>query len=303
MILLSSHLFPTIPPLYPPQLGYLTSYLLIGRPSAWRLIYGSAAPLAILMTAGMLSLPPSPRWLLLRAVRSGTARRGSLHDPLRGPLLGGEQGGEEGEERLHHPLIDEEAEKTGGSHLGSTDGSGRGRGRGSTSGGQSDRGGESGGMPSEAHELKQEAFRALFWLRGVSGKDGEGNGRGEREEEVRREMEEMVVAVESEEEKRRVEGEEGGGEKWSELVTGGNARALIVACGLVLFQQVMDASCHLHLASSHSWLLAYAVQHQYGSYCQLSSDGCCKGGCVAALVRFRTLIIVASTVVDAPFLL
>lgn len=32
-------------------------------------MYGSSAPIALLMGLGMLSLPPSPRWLLLRGIQ------------------------------------------------------------------------------------------------------------------------------------------------------------------------------------------------------------------------------------------
>lgn len=39
-------------------------------------MYGSSVPVAILMGLGMLSLPTSPRWLLLRAVQG----KGSLND-------------------------------------------------------------------------------------------------------------------------------------------------------------------------------------------------------------------------------
>uniref|UniRef100_A0A453MAY2 Major facilitator superfamily (MFS) profile domain-containing protein n=1 Tax=Aegilops tauschii subsp. strangulata TaxID=200361 RepID=A0A453MAY2_AEGTS len=35
----------------------------------WRYMFGFSAPLAAIMAVGMWSLPPSPRWLLLRAVQ------------------------------------------------------------------------------------------------------------------------------------------------------------------------------------------------------------------------------------------
>ncbi|KAF2311896.1 hypothetical protein GH714_027209 [Hevea brasiliensis] len=60
----------------------------------WRNMYGFGVPIAFLMGLGMWSLPPSPRWLLLRAVQG----KGSLQDykekaifalsKLRGRLLG-----------------------------------------------------------------------------------------------------------------------------------------------------------------------------------------------------------------------
>lgn len=46
-------------------LGYLTSYFFIDDVGGWRNMYAIAAPLALLLGAGMASLPESPRWLLL----------------------------------------------------------------------------------------------------------------------------------------------------------------------------------------------------------------------------------------------
>lgn len=50
-------------------LGYLVGYIKIDVVGGWRFMFGFAAPIAILVAAGMWWLPPSPRWLLLRAVQ------------------------------------------------------------------------------------------------------------------------------------------------------------------------------------------------------------------------------------------
>ena len=47
-------------------LGYLVSYLEVSTLGGWRSIYGDAVPLAFILVCGMLYLPESPRWLLLR---------------------------------------------------------------------------------------------------------------------------------------------------------------------------------------------------------------------------------------------
>ena len=44
-------------------LGYTIGYFQQGVRGGWRYTYGAATPLAILMLAGMTSLPPSARWL------------------------------------------------------------------------------------------------------------------------------------------------------------------------------------------------------------------------------------------------
>lgn len=54
---------------YPVQLGYLVGSLEIDVVGGWRYMYGFGAPIAIVMGIGMVILPPSPRWLLLRAVQ------------------------------------------------------------------------------------------------------------------------------------------------------------------------------------------------------------------------------------------
>ncbi|XP_020275550.1 D-xylose-proton symporter-like 3, chloroplastic [Asparagus officinalis] len=50
-------------------LGYLVGSVEINAIGGWRLMYGFSVPIAFLMGLGMWNLPPSPRWLLLRAVQ------------------------------------------------------------------------------------------------------------------------------------------------------------------------------------------------------------------------------------------
>eukprot|EP00250_Pteridium_aquilinum_P003033 c13363_g1_i1 orf=87-1769(+) len=50
-------------------LGYLIGNMEIGAVGGWRIMYGCATPVALMMGIGMWWLPPSPRWLLLRAVQ------------------------------------------------------------------------------------------------------------------------------------------------------------------------------------------------------------------------------------------
>ncbi|XP_020585445.1 D-xylose-proton symporter-like 3, chloroplastic [Phalaenopsis equestris] len=57
-------------------LGYLVGSFTINSVGGWRFMYGFSAPIALLMVIGMWSLPPSPRWLLLRAVQG----KGSLEE-------------------------------------------------------------------------------------------------------------------------------------------------------------------------------------------------------------------------------
>uniref|UniRef100_A0A0E0P396 Major facilitator superfamily (MFS) profile domain-containing protein n=1 Tax=Oryza rufipogon TaxID=4529 RepID=A0A0E0P396_ORYRU len=49
--------------------GYLVGSLEIDVVGGWRYMFGFGAPLAVIMAIGMWNLPPSPRWLLLRAVQ------------------------------------------------------------------------------------------------------------------------------------------------------------------------------------------------------------------------------------------
>ncbi|KAL3683388.1 hypothetical protein R1sor_001410 [Riccia sorocarpa] len=71
-------------------LGYLVGSLEISTVGGWRLMFGAAVPLAAVMGLGMLWLPPSPRWLLLRAVQGKLAlseakeRAGDALSKLRG---------------------------------------------------------------------------------------------------------------------------------------------------------------------------------------------------------------------------
>ncbi|XP_021277892.1 D-xylose-proton symporter-like 3, chloroplastic [Herrania umbratica] len=57
-------------------LGYFVGSFQINAVGGWRFMYGCSAPIALLMEIGMWSLPPSPRWLLLRAVQG----KGSLQE-------------------------------------------------------------------------------------------------------------------------------------------------------------------------------------------------------------------------------
>ncbi|CAA3023388.1 D-xylose-proton symporter-like 3, chloroplastic [Olea europaea subsp. europaea] len=57
-------------------LGYFVGSYEINAVGGWRYMYGVSAPIALVMGLGMLSLPPSPRWLLLRAVQG----KGSLQE-------------------------------------------------------------------------------------------------------------------------------------------------------------------------------------------------------------------------------
>ncbi|KAG2534187.1 D-xylose-proton symporter-like 3, chloroplastic [Panicum virgatum] len=56
--------------------GYLIGSLEIDNVGGWRYMFSFGAPLAAVMAIGMWSLPPSPRWLLLRAVQG----KGSMED-------------------------------------------------------------------------------------------------------------------------------------------------------------------------------------------------------------------------------
>ncbi|KAF8022748.1 hypothetical protein BT93_F0302 [Corymbia citriodora subsp. variegata] len=50
-------------------LGYFVGSIQIDAVGGWRYMYGVGVPVALVMGLGMWSLPPSPRWLLLRAVQ------------------------------------------------------------------------------------------------------------------------------------------------------------------------------------------------------------------------------------------
>ncbi|XP_059431243.1 D-xylose-proton symporter-like 3, chloroplastic [Corylus avellana] len=57
-------------------LGYFVGSLQVDVVGGWRYMFGVSASIALIMGLGMWSLPPSPRWLLLRAVQD----KGSLQD-------------------------------------------------------------------------------------------------------------------------------------------------------------------------------------------------------------------------------
>ncbi|XP_062171488.1 D-xylose-proton symporter-like 3, chloroplastic isoform X2 [Alnus glutinosa] len=57
-------------------LGYFVGSFQIDVVGGWRYMFGVSAPIALIMGLGMWSLPPSPRWLLLRAVQG----KGSVQD-------------------------------------------------------------------------------------------------------------------------------------------------------------------------------------------------------------------------------
>lgn len=50
-------------------MGFLVGSIQINAVGGWRYMYGFGVPISLLMGLGMWSLPPSPRWLLLRAVQ------------------------------------------------------------------------------------------------------------------------------------------------------------------------------------------------------------------------------------------
>ncbi|KAB1199049.1 D-xylose-proton symporter-like 3, chloroplastic [Morella rubra] len=58
------------------ELGYFVGSFQIDVVGGWCYMFGVSAPVALIMGLGMWSLPPSPRWLLLRAVQ----RKGLLED-------------------------------------------------------------------------------------------------------------------------------------------------------------------------------------------------------------------------------
>uniref|UniRef100_J3LUA1 Major facilitator superfamily (MFS) profile domain-containing protein n=1 Tax=Oryza brachyantha TaxID=4533 RepID=J3LUA1_ORYBR len=60
-------------------IGYLVGSFEIDVVGGWRYMFGFGAPLAVIMAIGMWNLPPSPRWLLLRAVQG----KGSVEDNKR----------------------------------------------------------------------------------------------------------------------------------------------------------------------------------------------------------------------------
>ena len=76
------------------QAGYGIGSLLVDTVAGWRYMYGASIPLAVVMGIGMWWLPPSPRWLLLRAIQ-GKGDIQNLKETaiqslyrLRGPAIG-----------------------------------------------------------------------------------------------------------------------------------------------------------------------------------------------------------------------
>ncbi|PQM43148.1 D-xylose-proton symporter-like 3 chloroplastic isoform X2 [Prunus yedoensis var. nudiflora] len=67
-------------------LGYFVGSFEINAIGGWRYMYGISAPIALLMGIGMWLLPPSPRWLLLRAAQDQESE-GSLFEVFQGPNL------------------------------------------------------------------------------------------------------------------------------------------------------------------------------------------------------------------------
>ncbi|XP_027345264.1 D-xylose-proton symporter-like 3, chloroplastic [Abrus precatorius] len=88
-------------------LGYFVGSFQINTVGGWRFMYGISAPLAILMVLGMWILPPSPRWLLLRAVQG----KGSFRDLKEkaivslSKLRGRPPGGKESERQIEETLL------------------------------------------------------------------------------------------------------------------------------------------------------------------------------------------------------
>lgn len=76
------------------QAGYGIGSLLVDIVAGWRYMYGASMPLSVIMGIGMWWLPPSPRWLLLRAIQ-GKGNMEELKEKaiyclcrLRGPAIG-----------------------------------------------------------------------------------------------------------------------------------------------------------------------------------------------------------------------
>ncbi|KAA0067765.1 D-xylose-proton symporter-like 3 [Cucumis melo var. makuwa] len=63
-------------------MGYLVGSLQINAVGGWRYMYGLSAPVAFMMGLGMWLLPPSPRWLLLRAVQGKAPSQDSKEEAI-----------------------------------------------------------------------------------------------------------------------------------------------------------------------------------------------------------------------------
>ncbi|XP_002520519.3 D-xylose-proton symporter-like 3, chloroplastic [Ricinus communis] len=88
-------------------MGYFVGSFEISAVGGWRYMYGLGAPIALIMGLGMLSLPPSPRWLLLRAVQG----RASLQEYKEKAILalsklrGRPLGDKESEKQIEDTLV------------------------------------------------------------------------------------------------------------------------------------------------------------------------------------------------------
>lgn len=63
-------------------MGYLFGSLQINAVGGWRYMYGLSAPVAFMMGLGMWLLPPSPRWLLLRAAQGKAPSQDSKEEAI-----------------------------------------------------------------------------------------------------------------------------------------------------------------------------------------------------------------------------
>ncbi|CAH8306336.1 unnamed protein product [Eruca vesicaria subsp. sativa] len=104
-------------------LGFSVGSFEIDVVGGWRYMYGFGTPVALLMGLGMWSLPPSPRWLLLRAVQG----KGSLQEYKERAMLAlSKLRGRPAGDKLSEKLVDDalltvktayEDEKSGGNFL------------------------------------------------------------------------------------------------------------------------------------------------------------------------------------------
>ncbi|MCO5608731.1 hypothetical protein L7F22_062946 [Adiantum nelumboides] len=61
-------------------LGYSIGYLAMSVVGGWRIMYCVGAPIALVMALGMCWLPPSPRWIMLRAYKGNASVESSCED-------------------------------------------------------------------------------------------------------------------------------------------------------------------------------------------------------------------------------
>lgn len=64
------------------QLGYFVGSFEIDAVGGWRYMFGFSAPIAFVIGVGTWSLPPSPRWLLLREVQGEGSRQGYKEEAI-----------------------------------------------------------------------------------------------------------------------------------------------------------------------------------------------------------------------------